>query len=115
MSACCTTISQEVQVTTLDFNEHLIKWGEANGIHIIKTASTFMFSIDEVDDICFDTEINSCLVLNRPGVIKFLATILKSNAKTSTSAQTKKKSRKIITPIKHNDMEEDIWVMTALH
>lgn len=44
---------------------------------MIKTASTFMLSTGDVDDICFDLENNSYPVLNRLGVIKLLRTIKK--------------------------------------
>lgn len=69
--------TEEIQAKILDYNEHLTKWGEANGINIIKTAPIFVLSTGEVDDMCFDTENNSRPVLNRLGVIKLLSTIKK--------------------------------------
>lgn len=68
-------MSQEIQAKTIDYNEHLMKWGEANGINITKTVSAFMLSTGEVDDICFDMENNPFPVLNRLGAIKLLSTI----------------------------------------
>lgn len=79
MSACAATHVPGSQGKTLDFNEHLMEWGEINGINIIKTASTFMLTTGEVDDICFDMENHSYPVLNRLSVIKLLCIIKKQH------------------------------------
>lgn len=65
-----------------------------------------MLSTGEVDAICFDMENNPYPVLNRLSVIKLLSTIKKQHPVFFIFAQTGKKSRKILTPIKHNEMEK---------
>ncbi len=47
-------MTQEVQAKTLDYDEHLMKWGEANGMNIIKTPPTFILKTGEVDGMWFD-------------------------------------------------------------
>lgn len=67
--------SQENQAKTDDYNEHLIKWGETNGINIIKCVSSFKLYTGELDDLCFNKKNDSISVLNRLGVIKLLNTM----------------------------------------
>lgn len=67
-------LSQEIQAET-DYNEHLTKCGETNGINVIKTVPTFRLGTSEIDDlVCFDIENDSYSALNRLGAIK-LSTI----------------------------------------
>lgn len=69
----------EIQTKTEDYNELLVKWGETNGIEIIKTAPIFRLGTGELDDLSFSKaeEENSGFTLNRLGAIKLLSTITK--------------------------------------
>ncbi len=66
---------QEYQAKIDDYNEHLIKWGETNGINIVKSVPSFRLYTGELDDLCFNTENDSISLLNRLGVIKLLTTM----------------------------------------
>lgn len=68
-----------IQAKILDYNEHLTKWGEADGININKTAPTFILSTGKVDEMCFDMGNNSQPVLKRLAVTKLLITITKQH------------------------------------
>ncbi|KAK3855973.1 hypothetical protein Pcinc_037657 [Petrolisthes cinctipes] len=68
---------QEIQAKIHDYNEQLIKWGEANGIDVIKTVPSFTMSTGEIDDLCFETKISPYPTLNRLGAVKLLNTIKK--------------------------------------
>ena len=70
--------SQDIQARVQDYNEQLMKWGEANGIDIIRTVPTFTLSTGEIDDLCFETKINTYPTLNRLGAVKLLSTIKKA-------------------------------------
>ena len=56
-----------------------MKWGETNGIEIIKTARIFRLGTGDLDDLSFSKaeEENSGFTLNRLGAIKLLSTIKK--------------------------------------
>ena len=66
--------SQETKKKIETYNEHLLEWGESNGITILKTTQNFRFSTGEYDDMCFDDD-NGCSILNRLGVVRLLDTI----------------------------------------
>lgn len=67
----------EIQERIEGFNESLDKWAETNGISVIDTVPTFTLGTNELDDLCFDKEIDSHFSLNRLGAIKLLSTINK--------------------------------------
>ena len=69
----------EIQTKTEDYNELLVKWGEINGIEIIKTSPIFRLGTGELDDLSFSKaeEENLVFTLNRLGAIKLLCTITK--------------------------------------
>lgn len=71
--------TQEIQTKTEDYNELLVKWGETNGIKIVKTVPTFRLGTGELDELSFnkEEEENSGFTLNRLGAIKLLSTIKK--------------------------------------
>lgn len=56
------------------FNEHLLKWGETNGIVVLKTTPKFKLSTGELDDLCFEGDANNA-VLSRIGIIRLLDTV----------------------------------------
>ncbi|KAK4306197.1 hypothetical protein Pmani_021972 [Petrolisthes manimaculis] len=66
---------QEIQAKIHDYNEQIIKWGEANGIDVIKTVPSFTMSTGEIDDLCFEAKISPYPTLNRLGTVKLLNTI----------------------------------------
>lgn len=67
---------QDIQSKIEDFNNHLDKWGETNGIKVIDTVPTFKLGTGEVDDLCFDKVIESSYsTLNRLGAVKLLNVI----------------------------------------
>lgn len=74
-----TPMTQENLTKIEDYNELLVKWGETNGIEIIKTVSTFRLGTGELDDLSFskEEEEDSGFTLNRLGAIKLLSTIKK--------------------------------------
>ena len=74
-------MSQEIQAKIDNYNEHLEKWCEKNGVTIIKTVSTFRLGTGDLDDLCFETaKDNVSMIFNRLGVIKLLGTIKKQCA-----------------------------------
>lgn len=67
---------QDIQSKIEDCNNHLVKWGETNGIKIIDTVPTFKLGTGEMDDLCFDKVIDSSYsTLNRLGAVKLLNVI----------------------------------------
>lgn len=70
-----TPMSQDIQAKIADYNEHLTKWGDTNGLAIIKTALSFKLGTGELDDLCCNMEIGNISALNRLGIIRLLATI----------------------------------------
>lgn len=66
---------QDVNAKIEDYNEQLIKWGEKNGIKVIKTVPTFKLGTGELEELCFDVKNDSYFTLNRLGAIKLLSTI----------------------------------------
>lgn len=66
---------QDVNDKIEDYNEQLTKWGEANGIKVIKTVPTFKLGTGELEELCFDIKNDSYFTLNRLGAIKLLSTI----------------------------------------
>lgn len=68
---------EEIQAKIEAYNEHLTKWGETNGISIIRTLPTFKLGTGELDDLCFDVDNDSYSTLNRLGVTKLLTVIKK--------------------------------------
>lgn len=70
-------VSMEIQRTISDYNELLFKWGEANGIGIVKTTPDFTLGTGNVDELCFEDEENKPILLNRIGVIRMLESIEK--------------------------------------
>ena len=75
-----TPTSQELNTNIKNYNDLLTNWGEANGIHVIKTPPIFRHGTDEIDDMCFNTENETFPVLNRLGVVKLLTTIKRQSA-----------------------------------
>lgn len=59
-----TPMSPDFQAIIADYNEHLIKWGDTNGLAIIKTALNFKLGTGELDDLCFNMEMGNISVLN---------------------------------------------------
>lgn len=43
-----TIASQELQAKVCDYNEHLLKWGESNGVTIIKTELAFRLGTGKI-------------------------------------------------------------------
>lgn len=68
---------EEMHAKMEEYNEHLLKWGKANGVNIIETVSSFSLGTGEVDDLCFDLKQDSNSLLNRLGVIKLMDIIRK--------------------------------------
>ena len=69
-------MSQETETKIDDYNRHLEKWGESNGVTVIKTVPSFRLGTGDIDDLCFETaKDNELLVLNRIGIIKLLGSI----------------------------------------
>ena len=68
---------EEMHAKMEEYNEHLLKWGKANGVSIIETVSSFSLGTGEVDDLCFDLKQDSNSLLNRLGVIKLMDIIRK--------------------------------------
>ena len=73
------SMTQEIETKIDDYNELLLKWGEVNGIEIVKTVPTFRLGTGELDELSFskEEEEDSGFTLNRLGVIKLLSTIKK--------------------------------------
>lgn len=61
-----------VQITA--YNEHLLNWGESNGVKIIKTPPYFTLSTGDLDDLCFESDDNNA-TLSRPGAVRLLDSI----------------------------------------
>ena len=59
------------------YNEQLVKWGDMNGVNIVKTAPEFTLASGNVDEWCFDIEDGKPCILNRMGVVKLLSIIEK--------------------------------------
>ena len=55
---------QEVQNKVKYYNEQLIKWREANGVNIVKTAPEFTLGTGNVDEWCLDIEDRKPYTLN---------------------------------------------------
>ena len=53
------------------YNEHLLSWGESNGVRIIKTPPYFTLSTGDLDDICFDSDDNNS-ALSRLAAVRLL-------------------------------------------
>lgn len=70
-------VALEIQGKISEYNGQLLKWGEANGVGIVKTTPDFMLGTGSVDELCFENEENEPIVLNRLGVIRLLNTIEK--------------------------------------
>lgn len=71
------TMQKEIKDKIEDFNNHLLKWGETNGISIINTIPVFTLGTGELDDLCFNEKTEVQPALNRLGAIKLLTTINK--------------------------------------
>ncbi len=67
-------VSQDLKENIESFNEHLLKWGETNGISILKTTPNFKLGTGEIDDLCFENDANSA-VLSRIGIVRLLDTV----------------------------------------
>ncbi|KAK4316782.1 hypothetical protein Pmani_012085 [Petrolisthes manimaculis] len=80
------------------FNECLIKWGETNGIIIIKTTPNFKLGTGELDDLCFEGDENNA-ILSRIGIIRLLDTVTNqfSEFKLCKNWKQLKKSMKLTT------------------
>ena len=58
-------LSLEIQCNISDYNEQSLKWGEANGVGIVKTTPEFTLGTGSVDELCFEDEENKPILLNR--------------------------------------------------
>ena len=56
------------------YNEHLLRWGETNGVKIIKTSPYFTLSTGDLNDFCFDSDDNNS-TLSRLGAVRLLDSI----------------------------------------
>lgn len=68
--------------------------GRKNGIPIIDTVPTFILSTGELDDLCFDKDIDSYSTFNRLGTIKLLSIIAKQCPKFSLCSNWEKVKRR---------------------
>ena len=66
------SLQQDVHGKIEDYNNHLVKWGETNGISVIDIVPPFKLDTSELDDLCFDKETDSYSTLIRLEVIKLL-------------------------------------------
>ena len=104
-------VSVEVQCSISDYNEQLVKWGEANGVGVVKTTPEFTLGTGSVDELCFEDEENRTILMNRLGVIRLLNTIekqcsgfklssdwvnIKRNSRNFYNNQTERKNQSII-------------------
>lgn len=87
-------LQQDIHGKIENYNNHLAKWGEKNGIPIIDTVPTFILSTGELDDLCFDKDINSYSTFNRLGTIKLLSIIAKQCPKFSLCSNWEKVKRR---------------------
>lgn len=53
------SMRQDIIAKIEEYNDQLLKWGEANGITIIETVPTFKLGTGELDELCFDTKNDS--------------------------------------------------------
>ncbi|KAK3890282.1 hypothetical protein Pcinc_005811 [Petrolisthes cinctipes] len=67
----------EIASRISDYNEQLSKWGDRNGVNIVKTPPEFILGTGNVDELCFDVEDDTSCILNRLGVIRLLNTFKK--------------------------------------
>ena len=49
-------VSLEIQCKIRDFNDHLLKCGETNGVSVVKITPVFMIDTGNVDKLCFADE-----------------------------------------------------------
>ena len=65
--------TQNIQIKINEYNEHLEKWCDTNGVEIIRLVPTFKLGTGDLDDLCFD-KVNGKLplVINRLGAVKLL-------------------------------------------
>lgn len=65
----------EIQCKISEYNDHLMKWGELNGVNIIQTAPCHTIGTGEVDDFCFEKDNKLNYILSRLGVTRLLSTL----------------------------------------
>ncbi|KAK4298597.1 hypothetical protein Pmani_029048 [Petrolisthes manimaculis] len=59
-----------------NYNEHLARWADVNGVTLVNTSPMFKLSTGDIDELCFNTEKDTTpLILNRLGVIRLLDAI----------------------------------------
>ncbi len=66
---------QTLQCKIAEYNEHLTRWAELNGVKVIKTSTCHTLGTGEVDDLCFEKENKANTILSRLGIIRLLTTI----------------------------------------
>lgn len=64
----------QLSAQTEAYNDHLLRWGESNGVTIIKTLRYFGLSTGDLDDLCFECGDDSSL-FSRLGAIRLLDSI----------------------------------------
>lgn len=67
-------VSQDLKESIEYFNDHLLKWGETNGINILKITQNFKLGTGELDDLCFENDASG-EVFSRIGIIRLLDTV----------------------------------------
>ncbi|KAK4307059.1 hypothetical protein Pmani_021151 [Petrolisthes manimaculis] len=69
-------VSRENICNINNYNEHLARWADVNGVTLINTSPMFKLSTGDIDELCFNTEKDTTpLILNRLGVIRLLDAI----------------------------------------
>lgn len=68
------TECQEINDKIETYNENLIKWGDANGIVIMKTTPNFILNTGKLNDLCFVVDGNYSS-LNRLSVVRLLESV----------------------------------------
>ncbi|KAK4310793.1 hypothetical protein Pmani_017649 [Petrolisthes manimaculis] len=69
-------VSREKRCKIDNYNEHLARWADVNGVTLVNTSPIFKLSTGNIDELCFNTEKNTTpLILNRLGVIRLLDAI----------------------------------------
>ncbi len=66
---------QTLQCKIIEYNEHLTRWAELNGVRVIQTSTCHTLGTGEVDDLCFEKENKANSILSRLGIIRLLTTI----------------------------------------
>ena len=66
-------MSQETSCKIMNYNEHLVKWAETNGVIVVNTSPVFTLSAGDVDGVCFNADRDTTPhIVNRFGVIRLL-------------------------------------------